>query len=73
MALPKGFWMNSNASRLFLMRIPVLESLPGATPRRWFPLHGFPYSIIYRLVGTDVRILVVRHQHRAPEHGGKRR
>ena len=31
MALPKGFWMNSNASRLFLMRIPALEYLPGAT------------------------------------------
>jgi hypothetical protein len=70
--LPSGFWTNSNASRLSLWRIPALESPPGGD-RRWFPLHGFPYSIIYRLVGTDVRILVVRHQHRDPEHGGSRR
>jgi len=47
--------------------------IPTGGDRRWFPLHGFPYSIIYRLVGTDIRILVVRHQHRDPKHGGKRR
>jgi len=47
--------------------------IPTGGDRRWFPLHGFPYSIIYRLVDTDIRILVVRHQHRDPEHGGNRR
>lgn len=41
--------------------------------RRWFPLHGFPYSIIYRPVQGAIRILVVRHQNRDPEHGKDRR
>jgi plasmid stabilization system protein ParE len=26
--------------------------IPTGGDRRWFPLHGFPYSIIYRLVDT---------------------
>ena len=56
----------------------LLAELPGlGTPtgdeRRSFPLHGFPYSVIYRPAGQDVRILVVRHQHRDPEHGQGRR
>ena len=46
---------------------------PTGEPRRWFPLHGFPYSIIYRPHGTGIRILVVRHQNRDPEHGEQRR
>ena len=45
---------------------------PTAEQRRWFPLHGFPYSVIYRPLDVGVRILVVRHQHRDPGHGEKR-
>lgn len=41
--------------------------------RRWFPLHGFPYSLIYRPMPGGVRILVVRHQHRDPEFAAARR
>lgn len=46
---------------------------PTGAERRWFPLFGFPYSVIYREVTPGVRILVVRHQHRDPEYGEKRR
>ena len=46
---------------------------PTAEQRRWFPLHGFPCSVIYRSLDAGVRILVVRHQHRDPEHGEQRR
>lgn len=46
--------------------------IPTGGERRWFPLHGFPYSIIYRHVGTEIRILVVRHQYRDPAHGASR-
>lgn len=45
---------------------------PSGDQRRSFPLHGFPYSIIYRPMQNGVRILVLRHQHRDPKHGGKR-
>lgn len=46
---------------------------PTAGERCWFPLHGFPYSIIYRPRRSGVRILVVRHQHRDPQYGAARR
>lgn len=29
----------------------------------------FPYEIYYRLIGDGVRILVVKHLHRAPDFG----
>lgn len=51
---------------------PELGTLTGGQ-RRWFPLHGFPYPIIYRPVSTGIRVLVVRHQHRAPDYGSERR
>ena len=56
----------------------VLEELPSlGTPtddgRRSFPLTHFPYSIIYREDHGGIRILVVRHQHRDPDHGEGRR
>ena len=31
-----------------------------------YPLRRFPYSLVYRAVGTSIRILVVGHQHRRP-------
>ena len=45
---------------------------PTTTGRRVYPLRGFPYSVIYRLVGGDLRVLVVRHQSRDPKFGGER-
>ena len=46
---------------------------PTEDQRRWFPLSGFPYSVIYRETETGIRILVLRHQNRDPEHGQQRR
>lgn len=46
---------------------------PTGDDRRWFPLRGFPYSLIYRPARGGVRILVVRHQHRDPAYGAARR
>jgi plasmid stabilization system protein ParE len=46
---------------------------PTGEDRRSFPLHGFPYSVIYRPSDTGVRILVLRHQHRDPAYGDERR
>jgi plasmid stabilization system protein ParE len=55
-----------------LVSNPNLGTTTG-DQRRGFPLHGFPYSIIYRAVEGGMRILVVRHQHRDPEYGERRR
>jgi plasmid stabilization system protein ParE len=39
---------------------------PAAGSKRSFPLRRFPYSVIYRITGEDIRILVVSHHHRRP-------
>ena len=56
----------------------LLEEFPGiGTPtadgRQSFPLVDFPYSVIYRAEEASIRVLVVRHQRRDPEHGESRR
>lgn len=55
-----------------IVRHPGLGT-PAGQGRRNFPLRIFPYSLVYRDLGTSIRILVVRHQHRRPGHGGGRR
>ena len=45
---------------------------PTANGRRVFPLRVFPYSVVYRALETEIRILVVRHRHRKPGYGGRR-
>ena len=56
----------------------LLVSHPGfgtttTRGRRVFPLQVFPYSVVYRVLESRIRILVVRHQHRKPGFGGARR
>jgi plasmid stabilization system protein ParE len=45
---------------------------PTTKGRRIFPLRVFPYSVVYRSLDAGIRIIVVRHQHRKPNHGGGR-
>lgn len=51
-----------------LMRHPGFGT-PASRGRRVFPLHVFPYSVVYRDHESNIRILVVRHQHRKPSYG----
>lgn len=46
---------------------------PTARGRRKFPLKVFPYSVVYRNLGNNIRILIVRHQHRKPGYADGRR
>ena len=55
-----------------LTREPSLGT-PAGDERATFPLHGFPYTVIYKPTDAGIRILVVRHQHRDPAHGEERR
>jgi toxin ParE1/3/4 len=55
-----------------LVRHPELGT-PAARGRRTFPMRLFPYSLVYRVTGSEVRVLVVRHQRRKPGFGGVRR
>ncbi len=42
---------------------------PTSDGRRSYRLTGFPYSLIYRCIDSDIRVLVVRHQSRDPQYG----
>lgn len=45
---------------------------PAGEDRRVLPLTGFPYSVIYRSVKSEIRVLVLRHQNRDPDYGNHR-
>jgi toxin ParE1/3/4 len=45
----------------------------SARNRRSFPLHVFPYSVVYMPANGEIRVLIVRHQHRKPGQGARRR
>lgn len=45
---------------------------PFDLPRRTYPLRHFPYSIVYRPTDRGIRVLIVRHQRRAPAFGTDR-
>jgi plasmid stabilization system protein ParE len=40
---------------------------------RSFPLHDFPYSLIYRVQGDTIRIIAVAHHSRRPAYWAGRR
>jgi len=55
----------------FLLERPEI----GATRtrgKRGFSMNGFPYTILYRVVADEVRILVVKHGRRRPSFGNRR-
>lgn len=45
---------------------------PTTKGRRTFPLKGFPYLVVYRIIENHVQILIVRHQHRKPNYADNR-
>ena len=45
----------------------------GASDTRSLPLHGFPYSLIYRLRNDTVRVVAVTHHSRRPDYWVGRR
>jgi len=45
---------------------------PTTLGRRSYPLHAFPYSVVYRAQGETIRFLIVRHQSRKPGYASHR-
>jgi toxin ParE1/3/4 len=54
-----------------LLQHPGLGT-PTTKNRRVFPLKAFPYSVVYRAQGEQLRILIVRHQSRKPGFASNR-
>lgn len=46
---------------------------PTSRNRRLFPLHRFPYSLVYRAEGEEIRIAAVAHQSRRPGYWRSRK
>lgn len=55
-----------------LLRFPELGSRTGDSARR-FPLHDYPYSLVYRVGQTGINIIAVSNQSRRPGYWAGRR
>ncbi len=45
---------------------------PRGRGRRGLAMSVFPYTLIYRNLGDEIKILVVKHDSRRPGYGGSR-
>ena len=54
-----------------LVEHPEIGSL-RSNGRRGFSMSVFPYTVIYRADADEIKILVVKHDSKRPDFGGKR-
>ena len=45
---------------------------PRSRGRRGFAMSVFPYTLVYKVLGEELKILVVKHDSRRPGYGGSR-
>jgi plasmid stabilization system protein ParE len=60
-----------DASIAVLLHAPDRWRIIKGDKRRYL-MQRFPYGIYFRIVGEDVRILVVKHHSQHPDYGMKR-
>ena len=54
-----------------LVEHPEIGS-PRSKGRRGFSMSVFPYTVVYRVSATEIKILVVKHDRKRPGFGGNR-
>lgn len=54
-----------------LIEHPEIGS-PRSKGRRGLSMSVFPYTVIYRTVADEIKILVVKHDGKRPGYGGRR-
>lgn len=54
-----------------LVEYPEIGS-PRSKGRRGFAMSVFPYTVVYRVMGDEIKILVVKHDSKRPGFGGQR-
>lgn len=54
-----------------LTKQPEIGS-PRSRGRRGFAMSVFPYTLVYKVFGEELKILVVKHNSRRPGYGGGR-
>lgn len=45
---------------------------PRSKGRRGFSMSVFPYTVIYPVGTNEIKILIVKHDRKRPQYGGKR-
>jgi len=55
-----------------LVAHPALGT-PWSTKTRRFPFRRFPYSLIYRIEGDELRVIALAHQRRRPGYWSTRK
>ena len=70
-AVAQRFLAEFERAANLLVRHPEFGT-PASNGQRVFPLQVFPYSVVYRNINSSIWVLVVRHQRRKPNYGGKR-
>jgi len=45
---------------------------PRKSGKRGLAMRSFPYTVIYRFEGDEIRVLVVKHDRKRPGYGNKR-
>lgn len=70
--LAKEFYAELHSAFLKALATPRSYRVQGRGLRR-VNMERFPYHFLFRLVGDDVRVLVVRHHKRRPSLGTSRR
>jgi plasmid stabilization system protein ParE len=45
---------------------------PRSRGRRGFAMSVFPYTLVYKVCGDEIKVLVVKHDSRRPGYGGGR-
>jgi plasmid stabilization system protein ParE len=53
---------------VLLVRCPGFGT-PTDEGRRVYPLRTFPFSVVYECLDAELRIVILRHQHRQPNYG----
>jgi plasmid stabilization system protein ParE len=71
-ALAQVFLRNFEDAMELLQRHPRLGCLWRGRSRR-IAIRHFPYSVIYDIVDTNLRVLAVAHHHRRPGYWSKRK
>ena len=68
-----GAELKAEAQRVtqLLLNTPLIGEPIGKGYRR-FPLRRFPFSLIYRIAGDQLRILAVAHRRRRPGYWSQR-
>lgn len=70
-ALAARFIAEFKRMAVLLAEQPEIGS-PRSRGRRGLAMSVFPYTLVYKIFGDEIRILVVKHDSRRPHYGGRR-